>query len=388
MRTIAANAASAFKRQFDANPEAVAVAPGRLELLGNHTDYNEGLVLGLAIDRYVAVAGRRSGRPGVRIFSSSYDQSVEFTPKAIARDKEFRWANYPKGVIGQFVAAGHGLGGFDLCIESNVPLGAGVSSSAALLVATALCVKALFSIEMDPMRTARLCHAAERDFAGANNGLLDHFCSLFGKANHVLYLDCRSLEYEIAPVHATGFALVVSQTNVRHSIVEGEYQVRRRQCTDATAWFSARKPGIKALRDVSLADLDEFGAAMDGDLLKRARHIVGENDRVARGKALLAKGDLASFGQLLYESHESSRINFENSCPELDAMVEIAKSVPGVFGSRLTGGGFGGCTLTLLQQGSVSGFEESVREEYPARAGKIPDVFVCNIADGGRIISI
>lgn len=363
-----------------------AVAPGRLELLGNHTDYNEGMVLGLAIDRYVAVSGARTPGSVVRIFAAAYNQTVEFETAGIRRDDACKWANYPKGVVGQFVAGGHFLGGFDLCIESNVPLGAGVSSSAALLIATALCVKKLFGIDMDSMQTARLCHRAERDFAGANNGLLDHFCSMFGKANHVLYLDCRSLNYEIAPVHATGFTLVVSQTNVRHSIVEGEYQVRRRQCTEAAAFLAAKRPGISALRDVTLADLEQFGPEMEKNLLKRARHIVGENDRVVRGKALLAKGELGAFGRLLYESHESSRINFENSCPELDVMVAIAKSVPGVYGSRLTGGGFGGCALALVGSDSAQAFANAVRSEYPKKTGKNPDVFFCNIADGGKVL--
>jgi galactokinase len=274
----------------------------------------------------------------------------------------------------------------EFAIESSIPLAAGVSSSAALLVATALCMTKLYDCALEKMSLAKLCHAAEHDFVGANNGLLDHFCSVFGKKNHVLYLDCRNFDYDISPISSKNLVLGLCQTNVRHSIVEGEYQARRKQCKDATDFFAEKRNSVRALRDVSAVDLAQWGKEMEPVLLKRASHIVGENDRVSKGKALLKDGKLAEFGKLLYESHESSRNNFENSCPELDCMVDIAKSAKGVWGSRLTGGGFGGCALVFIAAGSEESFKTAVETEYPKKTNKKPEVFFCKVSDGAKIL--
>jgi galactokinase len=375
-----------FQEKFNDVPDACAIAPGRLELLGNHTDYNQGVVMGLAIDRFVCIAGKKKAGTEISIYSCEFNQTETFDLKNIAKNPEAKWANYPKGVIEQFQKNGYTLSGFDLAIKSTIPLGSGVSSSAALLVATALALQKLFSGKLQKLEIAMMCHKAEHDFVGANNGILDQYCSVFGKAGHALYIDCRSLEHETVPILSSDLKIAVCQTNVKHSIVEGEYQSRRKQCEQAAEFFKKKKPGVSALRDVTSDDLKKWGKEMDPLVLKRARHIVEENERVLAGKELLKKGDLDGFGKLLFASHESSRNNFENSCSELDVMVNIAKSIKGVWGSRLSGGGFGGCTLAFVKSDRAEKLAQAVLEQYPAQTGKETDIFLCNVADGASII--
>ena len=355
-----------------------AYAPGRVELLGNHTDYNEGYVLSAAIDRGVTITGEASGSTLVSLCSAAMGKSYEADIAQLAPSQEHEWTNYPLGVVDVYQKAGITVGGFKASIESNLPLGAGLSSSAALEVATAMLLQKLFNLNLDRLQIAKLCRRAENEFVGVNCGLLDQASSAFGKAGHAIFLDCRLETVETTPFPA-GVELLITQCGVPHRLAGGEYNERRLQCFDAAA-----RLGAKALRDVSSAQLEAGKSAMPELSYKRAAHVVGENERVLQGIEFLRKGDAKGFGSLMFASHESSRVNFENSTPELDRLVEIAKGLPGVLGSRLTGGGFGGATVTLLERAHAASVAEAIAAKYLEQTGFTAHTYLCEIADGAH----
>ena len=353
-----------------------AYAPGRVELLGNHTDYNQGVVLAAAIDRGLTVSGTARADDIVALKS---DAAVEVPLSALYPQTEQRWANYPLGVVQQFVRAGHVLRGFDAAISGDVPAGAGLSSSAALEVATAGFLMKLHGLRIDPFEVAKLCQRAENEFVGVKSGLLDQVTSVFGRADHLVYLDCRSEEIRTIAFPAD-FALVIADTGVKHNLLRSQYNTRREETTAA-----AKALGAAILREVTPARLQAARSKIDPLLYCRAAHIVEENDRVWRTVEALRIGNVTALGELMNASHESSRTNFENSTPELDSMVEIARSLRGVLGSRLTGGGFGGGTVTLVHADAASRVAEELRDQYMQRTGHSPAVFVCRIADGAAV---
>ena len=353
-------------------------APGRVELLGNHTDYNEGYVLSAAIDRGVTITGEANGSSRISLKSATLAKSYEVELADIAPNQEHEWSNYPLGVVDVFLKEHLQIGGFNAEIASTLPLGAGLSSSAALEVATALLLQKMFGFTLDRLQMAKLCRRAENEFVGVKCGLLDQASSSFGKAGHAIFLDCRNETVENCPFPA-GVELLITQCGVPHRLAGGEYNERRLQCFDA-----AERLGAKALRDVPMAQL----VAAKNDLpelsYKRAAHVVGENERVLCGIEFLRKGDVRAFGELMFASHESSRVNFENSTPELDKLVEIAKGEPGVLGSRLTGGGFGGATVTLLERDKAQAVAEAITAKYLAQTGFTAHTYLCEIADGAK----
>ena len=351
---------------------ASGYAPGRVELLGNHTDYNQGVVLAAAIDRGLTVTGTRRA-DGVMTFTSESSQTrVEIQPGDRRPLPQAAWANYPLGVIQQFELSGHRLDGFDATVSGNLPAGAGLSSSAAFEVATAGFLMALHGIRLDPMTVAKLCQRAENEFVGVRSGLLDQATSVFGRANHAVHLDFQTEEITALPL-PENVALVIADSGAKHQLVQSEYNTRRDECAAA-----AKALGARSLREVSPARLQAAEAALDPVLFRRAAHIVGENDRVSQALKALRSADAATVGRLMNASHESSRTNFENSAPELDRLVAIARALPGVLGSRLTGGGFGGGTVTLAEGAAA---EEIAREL--ARHSSL--AFVCRAADGAAI---
>jgi galactokinase len=354
-----------------------ARAPGRVELLGNHTDYNEGVVLAAAINHRVSVAGRATPDERIVLQSTSADQPVDvpltgFTPLGDAA----AWANYALGVVYCFQQEELPVQGFSMSVDSDLPVGAGLSSSAALEVATACLLMKLFALEIDPLRLAKLCRRAENEFVGVQCGLLDQVSSIFGRRGHAVYLDCRSEVVENIPLPPET-SLLVYHCGVEHRLVGGEYNERRAQC-----FAAARALGVKALRDVSSAQLTEARSGLDPVIYRRAAHIVGEDERVFTGIGCLRRGDGAAFGQLMFASHESSRVNFENSTPELDILVELARDIPGVLGSRLTGGGFGGATISLVEQDAAQTVAERLAAAYRARTGIEGRAYLCESADG------
>lgn len=347
-----------------------AYAPGRVELLGNHTDYNQGVVLAAAIDRGLTVSGAAREDDVVSFTSNGRVEARlgDLQPQTKAK----RWANYPLGVVDQLTRAGFELHGFDAQINGDAPVGAGLSSSAALEVATAGFVMKLHGLAIAPLEVAKLCQRAENEFVGVKSGLLDQITSIFGRADQLVYVDFQSAAVQTIPF-PHGFALVIADSGVKHSLIAGEYNARREECAAA-----AKSLGAASLRELTLERLESARAAMDPLLYRRALHIVGENDRVCRAVDAMRKSDAAAIGELMNASHGSSRVNFENSTPELDQLTAIARSLPGVLGSRLTGGGFGGGTVSLVRQDCADAVVGALRNHSVA-------VFVCRISDGAAV---
>lgn len=356
-----------------------ARGPGRVELLGNHTDYNDGVVLSAAINFSVTVQGQLRDDGGATLRSSFAAQPVhEPLSRLDKQEGDSSWANYPLGVAYCLREAGYALDGFEMDVASDLPPGAGLSSSAALEVATARLLMKLNHLDIAPMELAKLCRKAENDFVGVKCGLLDQVSSIFGKRGQAVYLDCRSEKVENIPLPAST-GLLVFHTGVEHRLVGGEYNERREQC-----FAAARALNVAALRDVSVEQLEAARPRLDDLVYRRAAHVVGENTRVFAGIDLLRKGDGAGFGALMFASHESSRLNFENSTPELDILVELAHDEPGVLGSRLTGGGFGGATVSLIEADKADEIARHLEERYAARTGNHGRAYLCESADGAE----
>lgn len=354
-----------------------ARGPGRVELLGNHTDYNDGVVLSAAINFAVTVQGV-ARRDGIATIRSTLSPDPVSEPLA-RLDKQLdaaAWANYPLGVAFCLRKAGYNIEGFDLSISSDLPPGAGLSSSAALEVATAKLLTKLFSLDIPPMELAKLCRRAENEFVGVNCGLLDQVSSIFGQSGQAVYLDCRTETVENVPLPPqTG--LLVFHTGVEHRLVGGEYNERRERC-----FAAAGALGVSALRDVTGAQLESARPQLDDLIYRRAAHVVGEMERVFQGIDFLRRGDGKSFGTLMFASHDSSRRNFENSTPELDALVDLAHDESGVLGSRLTGGGFGGATISLVETDLAEEIARHLEEKYTAKTGNKGKAYLCESADG------
>jgi galactokinase len=353
-------------------------APGRVELLGNHTDYNEGVVLSAAIDRGVTVRGEARTDGKIVLKSAALESRVEVPLDGFTKQTVDTWANYPLGVVQIFRAAGFPVQGFEAEIESDLPIGAGLSSSAAIEVATATFLKKLYGWTLTDLDLAKLCRQVENQFVGVNCGLLDQVSSVFGKRNSAIFLDCRAESVETVEF-PKGVALLITHSGVKHALVGGEYNERREQCFSAAA-----KLGAKALRDVSSDFLEENRHKLTDLEYRRASHIVGEDERVNQGIEFLRSANAEGFGELMFASHESSRTNFENSTAELDALVHIAREEDGVFGSRLTGGGFGGATVSLVPASQARRIAESFTEKYLAKTGVECKTYFCEIDDGAH----
>jgi len=388
-----------FQQKFRSLPAQTACAPGRVELLGNHTDYNQGLVMALAVDKCITMAGARRYDGRIELVSTAFPETARFSVSDIKKDPAVPWADYTKGLLLQLRARGVHFTGFNAAIHSTIPLGAGLSSSAALLVATALVVRKLFPYTLTeigcaepPARDARgavpplakaeklalakVCQAAENQFVGLKCGLLDYITSLFGKAHHVVLIDCLHLTVEWAPLIG-GVAVVICHSGVKRALAEGAYNELREHCESA-----ARALGVKWLRFVEPRDLAAGRAKLSERDYQCASHIVGENQRVVAGERALRSDDLEQFGQYLWQSHESSRDSFRNSCPELDLLVELARAHPGCLGARLSGGGFGGATVNLVRWEQVEDFRQRLGAQYQERAGRKLESWVCQVVDG------
>jgi galactokinase len=347
-------------------------APGRVNLIGEHTDYNDGLVMPAAIElaAYVEVRPRADRR--LAVHSENYSETVEFDLDDSEARARGHWSDYVRGVAVTLERAGFSVPGANLRIRSDVPMGAGLSSSAALEVAAAL---ALLRAPIDRVRLAKLCQRAENEFVGVRCGVMDPFIACHARAGHALMLDCRTLEYHFAPMPA-GVKLVIGNTMVRHSLAAGEYNRRRAECEEGAAYFGC------SLRDVTTADLDRAAGKLPQTIYRRCRHVITENARVMAASAALEREDLQAFGKLMEQSHRSLRDDFEVSCVELDTMVEIAASAPGVYGSRMTGGGFGGCTISLVREEHVDAFRETLVRRYREAVGLDAAVYVSRAAEG------
>jgi len=369
-------------RRFQANP-AIFAAPGRVNLIGEHTDYAEGFVMPAAID-FATLAGispRSDGK--VVLYSENYGQERAFEAAALPSRASQHWTDYPLGVVAILAAEGHAIPGFSLSIWSDVPLGSGLSSSAALEVATALAVTSLIGVSYPGPVLARFCQRAENEFVGANCGIMDQFISANGAKDHALLLDCRDLSFKLAPILAN-IALVIANTMVKHSVAGGEYTTRRAEVEAACAVIAAHRPEVRFLRDATLEDLEKWGQEMTPNSLKRARHVITENLRTVAAAEALIKHDLPELGRLMAAAHLSYSRDFEASCMEADAMVALVQDLPGLIGARLTGGGFGGCTINLVEQSHATAFVDALASRYTAKIGIAPQIHICHAAGGAH----
>jgi galactokinase len=379
--------AQQFEATYGHPPRWIAAAPGRVNVIGEHTDYNDGFVLPMAIERYTVVAAAPAAPEGnvIRLRSTMAE-----TPARIDLGRPLQpaprgsWFNYPLGVLAGFVDRGISPGGFDALIHSTVPLGGGLSSSASLEVATATLLEAITGKSLEPVEKALLCQKAEHDYAGMPCGIMDQFISVMGRENHLLLLDCRSRKPVLVPMTDPSVAILITNTNVKHELTGGGYARRRAQCEEAAGIL-----GLPALRDARAPQLESAQDRMDPVVFRRARHVIGEIERTVQAAAAIRVSNWPKAGQLMYASHLSLKDDYEVSCMELDVVVEIARQIGpagGVFGCRMTGGGFGGCAVALVQADQVTAISTRIASEYEKRTHIKPSLFVSRPAAGACVL--
>ncbi|MBI4164411.1 MAG: galactokinase [Acidobacteria bacterium] len=373
-----------FKRIFGASPEVMVRAPGRVNLIGEHTDYNDGFVLPAAIDRFVEFAGRRRADRTIRVHSTDFQDCAEFNLDSINKDSEHRWSNYLRGVSKFLEADGHRLSGAEIVFGGNVPRESGLSSSAAVEVGATAFWQRLAGLQLDAVYAAKLSRRAENDFVGVPCGIMDQFISALGKKDHALFLDCRDLSYRHVPLR-DDVKIVVCNSGVKRSLAQTEYEVRLKQCRESVSKLREKGLWANSLRDVTSADLDSGREVLSDILLRRARHVVTENERTREAVNVLESGTIERFGELMNASHVSLRDDYEVSCKELDTLVELAWKQPGMLGARMTGAGFGGCTVNLVRAKAAEAFARAVAEGYQKALGLKADTYVCQATDGAFV---
>jgi galactokinase len=375
---------TSFKARFGTGA-SVYRAPGRVNLIGEHTDYNEGFVLPAAIgfSCWVGIAPRADRK--LIVYSENFGEAHETTWDALGARGSGHWSDYPLGVAWALQEAGYRLRGADIYIAGDVPLGAGLSSSAAIEVSTGYALLSAAGHAIDRTKLALLCQRAENEYVGARVGIMDQFVSCHGRAGHALLIDCRSLEYRALRLPAK-VSLVICNTMVKHKLQAGEYNVRRAECEEAVRKLSAAMPMIRSLRDVSLEQLAENRSLLSETLYRRCRHIVSENERVRKVAELFEQGKTEGLRELIAASHQSMRDDYEISCRELDTMVEIAARQRGVYGARMTGGGFGGCTINFVDVEHAAEFQRRVSVEYESAIGLHPDIYICEASQGAELV--
>ena len=377
-----------FKELFTSTPTAIVRAPGRVDLIGSHTDYNDGFVLPVAVNVDVLAAGRLREDNTVRIYSANFGTCVEFSLDAIEYDNTNTWSNYVRGVLLFLRESGVELRGADIAIAGNVPIGSGLSSSAAIEIAAGYLFQTLLGFEMSGAELALVGQKAENRFVGVNTGIMDQFISRLGTRDHALFLDCRSFEYEMLPLDTSAVKIVVCDTMKRRGLVGSEYDLRRSQCEEAVKLFSQWTPNVKALRDVSTDDFEEHKHKLPDVVRKRAQHVTGENERVLKSCDALRAGNYAEFGKLMNASHDSARDLYEVSCPELEAMAEVGRSAPGSLSCRMAGAGFGGCVVSLVEDAYVEDYLDYVKVEYERRTDLVSSLYVCTAEDGASVLEL
>ena len=381
-----------YRRRFGSDPLHVAVAPGRVNILGEHVDYNDGFVMPAAIDRATYLAFGLAQGPATTLVAADFDEEATFTPESIpARlDSQGRplveWARYPAGVAWALNGVGQSTPAMNAVLSSNVPRGSGLSSSASVELVFTVAWAALGGWTLPPMERALLGQKAENKYVGVSCGIMDQFASACGVADKLLLLDCRSLDWRTLPI-PEHIAIVIADTTVRRRLTSSGYNERREACEEAVRILSADLPAIRALRDVSVEDFNRLSHKLPALVEKRARHVVEEVDRSRRAIPLLETGDIAEFGRIMNDCHASLRDLYEVSVPELDAMAAIAQGLPGCLGARLTGAGFGGCTVNLVEKDQVDAFVSELAAQYQARTGLNAEIYICRASDGARLLS-
>jgi galactokinase len=374
-----------FEKLFGDRPR-IFRAPGRVNLIGEHTDYNDGFVMPAAVgfSTYVATAARPDRK--LVIHSEEFPGNFEFDLDHLPEQRTGAWCDYVLGVASVLRKHGHTLHGANLLVHGEVPMGAGLSSSAAVEVASALALMSLGKTQLPLPEVAKLCQQAENSFVGARVGIMDQFVSCMGKTGHAVLLDCRSFEFQIVPI-PTGIRLVVCNTMVKHDHATGAYNTRREECEEGVRYFAKWDPTIRALRDVPAELLDQHAQDLPATIRKRCSHVIRENQRTLDAARALTEGDLPRVGKLMRESHNSLRDLYEVSCRELDIMVEAAGGLPGFCAGRMTGGGFGGCTVNLVREENAENFAKHIAERYLRQTGIAAQVYLCTAEDGAGELS-
>ncbi|MEY3479802.1 MAG: hypothetical protein RIQ71_577 [Verrucomicrobiota bacterium] len=386
LQDLASHVAVEFEKLYGRPPRWIAAAPGRVNIIGEHTDYNDGFVLPMAIEYYSVMAADRPvhGREVITLRSTLEAEEATIDLTRPVRPAAPKWGNYPRGVVAGFQERGMQPGGLDVLLHSTVPLGSGLSSSAALEVCTATLLEAVTGTTLDPVEKALLCQKAEHDFAGVPCGIMDQFISALGREGHLLLLDCRTRTTELVPMNDPSVALLIINTNVKHELSGGEYAERRAQCEEA-----ARNLGVESLRDVTAVQLEAGKNKMSETVYRRARHVIGEIGRTSQAAQCVRQSDWPAAGQLMYASHAALRDDYEVSCKELDVVVEIAEAIGekgGVYGCRMTGGGFGGCCVALVKASAADDISKRIATNYEAQTGIPATIFASRPAAGATVL--
>ncbi len=374
---------SCFAERFDGrSPRFLARAPGRVNLIGEHTDYNDGFVLPIAMEQATHVAAAPRDDRVVRAHSATKDQTASWSLDEAIPPAQPKWASYVWGVAALLKEKGLDLPGADLLILTELPIGGGVSSSAALEVGVAKALLAICGELLQTVELALLCQRAEHEYVGSPCGIMDQFICLLGRESTALLLDCRSQEFDHVPFAPEDASVVIMDTQVKHNIGASEYPLRQQQCREGVNYFQQVDPMVQALRDVNMDMLSQHSSKMDPSIAARCRHVVSENHRVLQAVEALKQGAVHEFGQLMYESHASLRDDYQVSCAELDALVEIASEVDGVYGARMTGAGFGGCAIALVENAAIGPLRSAVGERYDATHAKPALVYTTRASAG------
>jgi len=369
-----------FTEKFSEQP-TVFRSPGRINILGEHTDYNEGFVLPAAIDKSIYVAITKRTDNLVNLYACDFSETYSTDTEHI-KPVSIQWPNYILGVVDQLQKQGHTIGGFNLVIDGDIPIGAGLSSSAAVECAVVFALNEIFGLELSRMQMVPLAQKAEHVFAGVNCGIMDQFASIFGKKGHAIKLDCRSLQYEYVPLDLAGYKILLFNTNVKHNLASSEYNTRRKQCEEGVSIIAQNQPAVNSLRDVSMAMLKDYVEGVDSLIFKRCKYVVQENQRLLGACDDLKQGDVKALGKKMFETHHGLQYDYEVSCKELDFLVDYVKDNEAVAGARMVGGGFGGCTINLIKESAVEKLVEQISAAYQKEMGLTLSVYPVSVEDG------
>jgi galactokinase len=366
------------------------LSPGRVNIIGEHTDYNLGLSINAAINKYIFIAGLKNNQDYVNVFSKHLNDSNNFSLKDITFNKETGWINYIKGVLKEYVQHGDRIGGFNLIVDGNLPIGAGISSSASLEVGVAKLIEQLFDLKADRRKMVQYCNSAENDFVGVNCGFMDQFAVTYGKKDYVIFLNFKDLSYEYIPFSLEDNLILIIDSKEERNLVNTEYNNRRKECNDAVHLIQkiTKNKNIRSLSDIRLEIIDDLSGKMPGKLFKRVKHVVTENNRVLQSKEYLLKGDIGKLGQMLLESHKSLKYDYEVSTEKLDYLVDEISKIEGVYGGRLMGAGFGGSIISIVNKSCIDDVTSLIGAKYYEKFNVKPDFIECLFSDGTKRVEL
>lgn len=372
-----------FKKIFSAEPIVVR-SPGRINLIGEHTDYNDGFVLPASVDKYIYAGINKRADQEIHLYSMQFNEECKASLNALSIPKQ-HWAKYILGVVAQLQKNSFPLAGFNFVFGGDIPMGAGMSSSAALEIATIFALNEIFSLSIPKMQMVKMAQLAEHEYAGVKCGIMDQFASMFGKENNAMQLDCRSLHFEYVPIEMKAIKIVLLNTHVKHQLASSEYNVRRQQCEEAVNIIARRNNNVKSLRDANMQMLDEWVKPVDTSMYKRCKYVVEEIDRLQMACNDLKNGDIAAFGKKMFETHDGLSRLYNVSCPEADFLVNAVRNNKNVLGARMMGGGFGGCTINLVKENAIDALIHELKEPYLRFSGLEMEAYIASIKNGTEL---